>query len=28
VIPLRDEITHEMEMLGQGHYDDDAAQGI
>lgn len=28
VIPLRDELTHEMEVLGQGHHDDDAAQGI
>ena len=27
VIPLRDELSHEMEVLGQGHHDSDAAQG-
>jgi len=28
VIPLRDEITHEMEALGQEHHNADAAQGV
>jgi len=28
VIPLRDEISHEMEVLGQEHHDGDDAQGV